>query len=1300
MRTTSNDKTGTLHATTRLMAVSCSIWLAALAGCGGGDDSSAPRKSSTSGISAERASALNQSAWITVPASADPLLSNLDIPADAPERGMWSGVQSWPLNGLHATVLPNGKLLTYGSTPDGWFQDARYFDLWNPALGFARNAHYTSWDGNRQDSFCSTATFLTDGRLLITGGNGKVTSSLYTPSSNTTVTAPANLADERWYATMITLPDGRPMIMGGMYPYREDMQKFPEVAVADGLASMTPEVYENGAWRSLFGAYSRDAFGPDHLRASYPRAWVMPSGHVFGVSAERMWSLDPAGSGMVTVHGAFKTAPDGELVDPPNVGTTNTAVMFDIGKVLIAGGHGTNVGDGLRASRQATVIDMNSGSPVLIEQPAMTFPRRFPNAVVLPDGKVVITGGSMKGNENGAKTVYAAEIWNPATGTWTLGPDAAIFRGYHSFSVLLPNGTVLTTGGGNPGPVTNLNAEVYYPAQLFRTVNGIAQLAPRPVMQGISGLSQAHGAQMQIDMANAAPVSKLVLIGVSSGTHSFNTGQRRIPLAFTQDTIRLTATVPGATLAPPGYYQVVAIDANGVPSRGTIVAIGQGVNPPPAQASPYAPPDLSAQINAPVIAQGATASYPFTAAPGTLYSWEFGDGTPATPFSPTASTKHVFAQPGLYTVTLTARASDGTLSRRTIVQAVATPATARRPNASSSMALESRPGASTRLWVANPDGNSVAVIDTALQARVAEIAVGTSPRSVAIASDGRVWVVNKGDASISILSPTTLAVVRTVLLPRATQPHGLAFAPGGSKAYVVLEATGHLLKLDPTSGASLSAVAVGLHPRHVSVSADGATVLVSRFITPPLPGESTATIDVSTAGAEVIVVDAAPMTLARTVVLRHSDATDTEIQGAGIPNYLAAAVIAPDGRSAWVPSKQDNIQRGTMRNGQNLNFQNTVRAISSRIDLTTLAEHPARRIDHDNASVASAAAFHPSGVYLFVALETSRQIAVIDAIRGSQLFRIEVGRAPQGIKVSPDGRTLYVQNFMDRTASVIDLGPLVQNGELRTLTTATVETVRTERLTAQVLQGKKLFYDARDPRLARDSYMSCASCHNDAGGDGRVWDMTGFGEGLRNTISLKGRAGMKHGFLHWSANFDEVQDFEGQIRSLSGGTGLMTDAHFNLSRQPLGTRKAGRSADLDALAAYLAAEDGPFASSPYRGVDGLLAGEAALGKAVFLSAGCANCHGGPYFTISTDATALKNIGTIKTTSGNRLGATLNGTDVPTLRDVWFTAPYLHDGSAPTLAAAIQAHAGNTVQGTQLRQLSAYLQQVGGDEPSQ
>ena len=599
MKTTNKGSTSIGNGAVRLAAIACATWLTGWVGCGGdGSEYSTQTASPGSGRASARTLAVSPSAWVTVPAPADPLLLNLDIPADAPTRGMWSSVHHWPLNALHATVLPNGKLLTYGTTPDGAYQSGRYLDLWDPAQGFAQSAHNTTYDRNRQDSFCSTATFLVDGRLLITGGNGSITSSFYTPSSNSTVTVPAELADERWYATMLTLSDGRPLIMGGMRPYGESMQDNPDQAVAQGVASMTPEVHENGTWRSLFGAYSREAFGPDFLRASYPRAWVMPSGQVFGVSAERMWSLDPSGNGAITIHGAFKTAP-GNMADPPNVGSTNTAVMFDVGKVLIAGGNGGFNGDGWPASKQATVIDMNTDSPVLTEQPPMNFPRRYPNAVVLPDGEVLITGGSKRGNENGSQAVYAAEIWNPANGTWTMGPDAATYRGYHGFSVLLPNGTVLTTGGGSPGPVTNLNAEVYYPAQLFRSISGVAQLAPRPVMRGISSLSHAHGAQMQLDMSSAAPISKLVLIGLSSGTHSFNTGQRRIPLTFMQDTIRLTTTIPGATLVPPGYYQVVAIDAEGVPSRGTLIAIGQGVAAPPTETKPYTPADIGAPTTNP-----------------------------------------------------------------------------------------------------------------------------------------------------------------------------------------------------------------------------------------------------------------------------------------------------------------------------------------------------------------------------------------------------------------------------------------------------------------------------------------------------------------------------------------------------------------------------------------------------------------------------------------------------------------------------------------------------------------------------
>ena len=257
--------------------------------------------------------------------------------------------------------------------------------------------------------------------------------------------------------------------------------------------------------------------------------------------------------------------------------------------------------------------------------------------------------------------------------------------------------------------------------------------------------------------------------------------------------------------------------------------------------------------------------------------------------------------------------------------------------------------------------------------------------------------------------------------------------------------------------------------------------------------------------------------------------------------------------------------------------------------------------------------------------------------------------------------------------------------------------VATERLTAQVLKGKQFFYDARDPRLALDRYMSCATCHNDGGQDGRVWDLTGMGEGLRNTIALNGRAAMAHGFLHWSANFDELQDFEGQIRALAGGTGLMSDTAFNTQTrsQPLGTAKAGVSADLDALAAYVTSLS-TFRSSPYRNADGTLTAEAVAGRTVFTNANCGSCHSGANFT-SSGAATLMNVGTLKPTSGMRLNATLTGIDPPTLRDAWATAPYLHDGSAATIADAVRAHTSITLSAADVAAVSAYVQQIGNQE---
>ena len=263
---------------------------------------------------------------------------------------------------------------------------------------------------------------------------------------------------------------------------------------------------------------------------------------------------------------------------------------------------------------------------------------------------------------------------------------------------------------------------------------------------------------------------------------------------------------------------------------------------------------------------------------------------------------------------------------------------------------------------------------------------------------------------------------------------------------------------------------------------------------------------------------------------------------------------------------------------------------------------------------------------------------------------------------------------------------------------ATLATVGNEKLSSQVLLGKQFFYDARDTRLARDRYMSCASCHNDGGQDGRVWDLTSQGEGLRNTINLRGRAGA-HGHLHWSNNFDEVQDFEGQIRTLAGGSGLMNDVDFNSGtrNQPLGDAKAGVSSDLDALAAYLASLD-TADPSPLRASDGNLSPLGAEGKAVFAALNCASCHSGTSFTRSA-ANNPADIGTLRPTSGQRLSGPLGGIDVPSLRDSWATAPYLHDGSAATLGQAVRRHNTVTIGDADLQRLEAFLQQIGSEEPS-
>ncbi|PCI26503.1 hypothetical protein COB52_05925, partial [Candidatus Kaiserbacteria bacterium] len=203
-----------------------------------------------------------------------------------------------------------------------------------------------------------------------------------------------------------------------------------------------------------------------------------------------------------------------------------------------------------------------------------------------------------------------------------------------------------------------------------------------------------------------------------------------------------------------------------------------------------------------------------------------------------------------------------------------------------------------------------------------------------------------------------------------------------------------------------------------------------------------------------------------------------------------------------------------------------------------------------------------------------------------------------------------------------------------------------------------------------------------------VWDFTDRGEGLRNTTDLRGRSGMKHGRVHWTGNFDEIQDFENDMRGGFGGRGFLTNEDWQATQDTLGTAKTGLSRELDALATYVESLTST-PESPWQTAD------TNEGEKIFRRLNCQSCHSGSAMSNSTlQNNHLFDVGTIKPSSGLRRGQKLTGLDTPTLKGIWSSAPYLHDGSAATLGEVFKQHKGaEPLSSKQLTQLIDYLKQL-------
>ena len=583
---------------------------------------------------------------------------------------------------------------------------------------------------------------------------------------------------------------------------------------------------------------------------------------------------------------------------------------------------------------------------------------------------------------------------------------------------------------------------------------------------------------------------------------------------------------------------------------------------------------------------------------GAGFTWRTGDGT-------TLSgdvVEHVYTEPGNYFATLTGVSQDGRQETAQVAVTVVYEPLAAAPRSSSALLIEDGV-----LFVAMPDFDRVARVE---DGQVTYLETCATPRSLSHSGTQLAVACLEGDA-IEVFESGEL--VDEHALPIGSRPFGVVWTAGGLAATTWLG-----LWIDGEF------VNETRDLRGLAWSDD--RLVWSRHRSPD-------------DGGEVWWDDAYSL-------LEGDPGPDSDTDARGIPSYLQRIAVRPDGRTAVLPGIKCNVERGTVRDGLDLTFETTTRAELRQIALDgSSAPEP----EFDNRDLASAAAWSPLGDRLYVGHIGARIIDVLDGFTMQRIGGVQqLGNGLDGLVVTSDA--VWASFRFDRTLVRFDpetMQPVETIDLLQGLD---------EVMDAEVLAGQKIFYGAHDRRMSLDSYMSCASCHLDGDHDGRTWDFTSRGEGLRNTKALWAMAGQ--GPLHWSANFDEVQDFERDIRESMAGRGFLSEADHLETLDPFGPSTAGRSEDLDALAAYVASLDAHVPVSPFETTAG--------GQAAWAAGACGDCHTGDRYTDSYDDVVLYDVGTLTDDSGSRLGEPLDGIDTPSLLGVFYTAPYLHDGSAATL----------------------------------
>ena len=435
------------------------------------------------------------------------------------EVGEWGPVLDWGIQAKHMILLPTGEVLVW-STGDNT-------RVWDPATNT-----FTPTPFPAGDLHCAAQTTLADGRIMVAGGQNQEThigidvNALFDPFTKTW-TEGALMNKARWYGSLLTLHDGRVVVTTGD---DENKQRVLE-----------PEIYDpdTDSWDILSEASRGDSL--------YTFLYQLPDGQIFQAGPlERTWFLDINGEGTWTE------------------GPRNSfgAGAYSVSSAMIRPGIIMNTGGNDPAVANAGIIDMNANEPAWRDIAPMNFPRRRHDLTILPDGSVIVVGGTRFADDD-AGAVFEAEIFDPNTETWSVMAPMSEPRMYHSSTVLLPDGRVVA--GGGEGGARRKHAEIFSPPYLFK--------GPRPTITSAPSLI-GYADDFVIDTPEAEDIASVAMIRGAGATHTYDQSQRYIPLQFESDGEHLHVdSPPDAFTAAPGYYMLFIVNSAGVPAVAPFVKL-------------------------------------------------------------------------------------------------------------------------------------------------------------------------------------------------------------------------------------------------------------------------------------------------------------------------------------------------------------------------------------------------------------------------------------------------------------------------------------------------------------------------------------------------------------------------------------------------------------------------------------------------------------------------------------------------------------------------------------------------------